>query len=174
MVLPILSIIVIVGLKSTIWVSVLYLSHVMVLFSLWNFSHYFFKKIFFSAPHSFYPSTETLVMRMLELLELSQILKDLFFFFNLFPFFCSVGQFVLIYLYWFILIYWTISLLNFFFIISILLLSPSKLIFSLWFYFLFLKLQFGSFHIRCFSNETVYPSIRFEGFCSDFLVHDCK
>ena len=58
-------------------------------------------------------------MRMLELLELSQILKDLvFFFFNLFPFFCSVGQFVLIYLYWFILIYWTISLLNFFFLSS--------------------------------------------------------
>lgn len=92
-----------------------------------------------------------------------QILKDLFIFFNLFPFFCSIGQFVLICLYWFILIYWTISLLNFFnHLYSVV--EPIQTDFFTLVFFLFLKLQFGSFCIKCFSNETVHPSIHFEGF----------
>ena len=102
-------------------------------------------------------------MRMLDLLELShRYLKICLFFqsisFLLFNWTICIDLSILIY----------IDPLNykfteffFFFIISILWLSPSKLIFSLWFYFLFLKLQFGSFRIKWFSNETVYPSVHF-------------
>ena len=54
------------------------------------------------------------------------VLKDLFIFFNLFPFYCSTGQFVLIYLYWFMLTYWTIFKFTDFSIICILLLSSSN------------------------------------------------
>ena len=113
-------------------------------------------------------------MRMLDHLELShKYLKICLFFqsisFLLFNWTICIDLSILIYT----------DLLNykfteFFYIISILLLSPSKLIFSFWFYFLLLKLQFGSFHIKCFSNETVYPSIHFEGLCSDLLEHGCK
>lgn len=105
---------------------------------------------------------ETLVMRILDLLKLSHRYLKICLFFSIY--FLSFVQ--LDSLYWSVYtdLYWSIELLVYwiFLIISILLLSPSKLIFHFGF-FLFLKLQFGSFCIKCFSNETVHPSIHFEG-----------
>lgn len=118
--------------------------------------------------------TETLVMRILDLLELSHRYLKICLFFSIY--FLSFVQ--LDNLYWSIYtdLYWSIELLVYwiFLIISVLLLSPSKLIFFTLVLFFISKTSVWFFLYQMFLQWDCPSIYSCWGFCSDFLVHDSQ